>query len=605
MSRVPGFEREPVRPIDRVQRGVDRYPGDTANEPQILHWRCNLTALSHVFNLFFVACVDRVHIFQPTFPHQKLLGDPDLILPIANSGQGSTQAHIDPVRPHAANRVLVDFLGHDEILLLACDDGDVIGYRTRDIQRAIDLGEGYDLSPFFVRNVLRSAWGLAVHTTARKIAVSANTHEITVFAFGLTGQEAELYSLNSFSLEDRTTNTTTTLRGHETNIPDIAFCNTGDDPMGRWLLSSDIGGITYIWNVEGYGPFTGYQHRFCNGSCNFCQCNSDQIIQRHASWGCMWLDKPSFRETKTIEETTGLYGSNYSLDKHPPEIWDITASLDVVQNAATTYPPPPVATTTTAVDNNDGEGHADMPEGSLTEPMDADEEDDNVPDIGDPEEQASTADQEEGNIETASGTSESTLPEYPEDPLAPQPPDSPILITSVRDVFLTHPYRHQNHIINFAPPPFRPPWIPFHDPLRQSVGAGASASFHKQQRKDRMSLYAYIRDLGVVVVGSPKGRAAVFVLTKTHVVGRAVYAMRLEHLLPFASEERDRQRPEETLVGVAAGPVQGFLASGREYNPLRRWRLFLYYKHHSLLAYELGRRVGVEGDDVFVEQLVV
>jgi hypothetical protein len=72
----------------------------------------------------------------------------------------------------------VDYLGNEEILLLTCDDGDVVGYRTAEIQRALDRrvttlepANEEDVRVFLHRNIGASAWGLAVHREARIIAI--------------------------------------------------------------------------------------------------------------------------------------------------------------------------------------------------------------------------------------------------------------------------------------------------------------------------------------------------------------------------------------------------------------------------------------------------
>ena len=134
-----------------------------------------------------------IHVFLLTYPDQLFQDQPDLIIDLPPSNF-RIRGDINPTSPHSANRALVAKLGTEEILLVACDDGDVIGYNTKSIQGAIDrkgLSEDHDASnsavpaAFFHENVGRSAWGLAVHETARIIAVSANTHSITVFAFAL------------------------------------------------------------------------------------------------------------------------------------------------------------------------------------------------------------------------------------------------------------------------------------------------------------------------------------------------------------------------------------------------------------------------------------
>lgn len=34
------------------------------------------------------------------------------------------------------------------------------------------------------------------------------------------------------------------------NLPSIAFCNTGDDPEGRWLIACNISGLIMIWDLQ-------------------------------------------------------------------------------------------------------------------------------------------------------------------------------------------------------------------------------------------------------------------------------------------------------------------------------------------------------------------
>ncbi len=178
-------------------------------------------------------------------------------------------------------------LGYEEIVIVACDDGDVLAYTTRSICEAIEnhiMESGVDRLPstakvreILFRNVGLSAWGIAVHKDARLIAVSANTHRISVFAFALCREVSpdrsgepgdrddspmptsdldlgpdEWTSAAGFSnpfLYRSTFNFQIVLKGHKTNIPNIAFCNTAADPNGRYLVSTDIGGSTFVWDI--------------------------------------------------------------------------------------------------------------------------------------------------------------------------------------------------------------------------------------------------------------------------------------------------------------------------------------------------------------------
>lgn len=101
---------------------------------------------------------------------------------------------MEPSDGHQVNHLIVGLLGEREILLMAYDDGDVIGYYTKLIEDTI--GDSYsplqshDLVPFFHENVGRSAWGLAIHQKSRLIAVGSNAHVATVFMPALAGATA-------------------------------------------------------------------------------------------------------------------------------------------------------------------------------------------------------------------------------------------------------------------------------------------------------------------------------------------------------------------------------------------------------------------------------
>lgn len=47
--------------------------------------------------------------------------------------------YIDSARPHCANQIKVGNLGTYEILLICCDDGDVLAFYTRVISAMLDL----------------------------------------------------------------------------------------------------------------------------------------------------------------------------------------------------------------------------------------------------------------------------------------------------------------------------------------------------------------------------------------------------------------------------------------------------------------------------------
>ncbi|KAF8866496.1 hypothetical protein BDZ45DRAFT_720071 [Acephala macrosclerotiorum] len=178
-----------------AQRGTLRYPrtseGLPDNVPRFLGWRLNLVALSAIHNLYFTACVDRILVFVPRDLRNTIPGKPDLILHLPRSFKATqVGGYIVPSVPHGINNIKIGDLGDLEILLVACDDGDVVAFYTHLINHEVQLAmnEGHTTPPIklmrpdFLQNVGISAWGLAIHTQSRLIAVGSNLKQITVFA---------------------------------------------------------------------------------------------------------------------------------------------------------------------------------------------------------------------------------------------------------------------------------------------------------------------------------------------------------------------------------------------------------------------------------------
>ena len=157
--------------------------------------------MSQYRNLLFVAYVDRIYVFEPGFPSQILPKKPAVIIAIPRSRSG-LRGYINPDFPHAINHLIIGEIGNEEVLVACCDDGDVVGYTIRSIERLLEtlpnLRRHLELSgrkienpptvpgvPFLLENVGKSAWGLATHKSQRLLAVSSNTSEIRIFVFAL------------------------------------------------------------------------------------------------------------------------------------------------------------------------------------------------------------------------------------------------------------------------------------------------------------------------------------------------------------------------------------------------------------------------------------
>lgn len=268
------------------------------------------TAFSQYRNLLFIAYVDKVYVYTPSFPEQTVTTKPQLVIDLPRSRPG-LRGYLDPSRPHAVNHLIVGDIGDEETVVVACDDGDVISYTVRSISLAIDEGaktvfapDPYEdqklkhyrqsgwanlilpiadphrtpgfriLAPWFHENVGASAWGLATHKQAMLLAVSSNTKEINIFSLGphwLLERRAtggmrpwnrasrstyppptiiERFLIGETRrLRDLSLGGKVTLRGHLANIPNVAFCDNNLDPGGSYLASTDIDGCTIVWDI--------------------------------------------------------------------------------------------------------------------------------------------------------------------------------------------------------------------------------------------------------------------------------------------------------------------------------------------------------------------
>ncbi|KAJ1331307.1 CRT10 [Microdochium nivale] len=189
---------------------TDSEAPDAASEPdehatpRIASWRLNLTALSQIYNFYVTAYRDQIHISRPrSCVTSRLPPSADLVLRPRPSAKGvAIGGAVDEMFPHQVNHLIIGDLGCDEILVMAYDDGDVIAYYTRHIEEALIAGAAQVQSspvdhregarrtpqPFFHENVGKSAWGLAIHSQSRLIAVGNNLRRVDVFAFALAGQ---------------------------------------------------------------------------------------------------------------------------------------------------------------------------------------------------------------------------------------------------------------------------------------------------------------------------------------------------------------------------------------------------------------------------------
>lgn len=616
-----------------------------------------------------------------------------MIIPTQPSESG-LPGHLDfdyPYDAHAINNLLVQKLGRDEVVATVHDDGDVgvilVRHVVHAIKTRISSGTTEDLTadnvkPIFQRNVGISAWGLAIHSQARVIAVSSNNHEVTVFRFGLVDEpttprgfrrkgrrreqrrdEANLSpdeplftpsaqtppgdAGEDVSRPARTTDVTRQVLNGEANIPHIAFCNTGDDPDAKWLLTTDISGICRVMDLDRFRLTQAFRFgpSFALGS----QGQHDPI---NAGWGMMFLDKRSFIPGPTLEAALGL-GKGESVPdlKTDVRVWDLSKTLRHLDDVSKAFVQPKkkdsrqstpsrsrsmsqrtsevssplAAARATSIDStgegeevggvsllqeeDEGDSSTLLPSSPPPEP-DPEPEDTSDPDLemfDDFEDDSDAGEPTEDFINPANFYSGEricgNLPSFVRGDNICEDLPCPILHASIRNIYLMQPSNQKQ-----GGGPFSPPFIGLAAPLKQKVQAGYAGL----SRMDRLNMHAYIPSIGVVVLASQKGRAIVLSLSKVPTSVRypsemealgskSNYAMRVECILPYESQEKAGQRPFTPLHGIAVGPIQGSERGGEE---RKRWRLMMMYQDHSVLSYEI-RRKEMQEVDVGLASLVI
>ncbi|QIX01829.1 hypothetical protein AMS68_007346 [Peltaster fructicola] len=567
-----------------VQSFTQRFPGKRRrldeSVPQCAPWRCNLTGLSQRHNLYFVAYGAEIFVYRPQFPSQAL-SEPVLVIPCRE--EGPRLGYLDLRQPDCINNLLVAFLGKEEVVATVRDNGDVETVLIRHVLQAIQARAGKSLHnladevrPSFQGNVGISAWGLAIHSQARIIAVSSNNHRITIFKFALVASARRMDVIEQ-------------LINGEANIPSIAFCNTGDDPRARWLLTTDINGVCRAIDLHKSLPVQSF--RFGRQIEGIYGGGYDRL---NAGWSIMFLDQRSFCKAPTLHDAIGTLELPDARDN--PTIWDLSKTVRGLLNHSnafvhyqTTGKPqresrhPPdsdeadvdleIYEEVAVVDEELEEAHTDVPE--MVDDFDEDDE---------------------GTEDTISATAfyggERVCANFPRFqksvPMCDDLP-CPILHASVRNIYLLQPTQSAH---------WRPPFLGIAAPLKQSI----EVQHHTLNMFDRLNMSVYIAALGVVVIASQKGRAIVLALTKldgsaqypaelASLGSKTNYTMRIDAVLPFDSQEKLNQRPFSPLHGIAASPLQGTEDLSDE---KKRWRLLLMYQDQSVLSYEIARQAVVQ-----------
>lgn len=582
------------------------------------------------------------------------------------------RGHIDPRHPHSINSLIVQYLGTEEVIAAARDDGDVDVFLVRHIAHAIDrraehgntiISDPYEVRPIFQRNVGESAWGLAIHSKCRIIAASANNQQVTIFKLGLVNDDGHVNenvdhdddndSAERIGEDDREIDVTYRVVNGTCNIPFIAFCNTGDDPGARWLLTTDISGYCRAIDLENMQ--TAQKFRFNRPSLSNPPNDFDPV---NAGWAIMFLDSRSFISQTSLNAAIGVKeGQSLPGFRVNGSIWDISSTVQNIPDASQTFIKKASRLRTTrpvpvSVNRNWDVRSDDTAEETDTTTITTRTDEQTVSSRASPSPETAPAQQDSQEAEDDdamslySGEMDSD-DDFDRDfawrsawtgPLCESPNNlcgelpCPILHASVRNVFLLQPSDRRvagespcssptvSRVSSHTPRPRTIPnisdvtQIGFTNALQQYVQADLAYI----NVFERLNLHAYLPSLGLVILASQKGRAVLVSLTKIdrpianerigknnpsgEAQAQPIYAMRIARLLPLAAQEAADARPFAPLAGLAAGPIQG-----TEHRPdeKKRWRVLLYYADHTVLSYEVRRRATARTAGLEVESWTI
>ncbi|KAK6079121.1 hypothetical protein SCUP515_04154 [Seiridium cupressi] len=553
--------------------------------PTIARWRLNLTALSQKYNLYFAVYRDMIHVSRPrSCVSHNLPSIPDLILrPTASVAAGAVGGTLDHTFPHQVNHLIVGDFGHEEIMLMAYDDGDVIGFYTRAIEDEVVRHEQSprarplsNIRPFFHENVQISAWGLALHAKSRIIAVGSNLHTATVFVPALSGHpfqpvvgdtrrlyytvrknpsgcpdagNVKLYEDNTKNeswVRRRDANWIITLdtRPQGDNIPNLTFSSDESGDADK-VVAIDVKGNIWLMDIWRFGrPFQKILplHRGLPNSL-------PGDVGRPRGWGVLVIRSSSFLPADSHEDALGLPARETRRMSHNQVGKWVDTSLAVrhIPHSSTQHPWARL-------------GHRER-----------------------------IASNELSRLITNESWRSDYVADILRQPFRPQLDQRPrpiladgasIIRFYETDIEL-RPHEEygvgimMQHATKQIQP--QPPGLP---PLRWA--------------HERLSNNNYIPELSLVVAGSMCGRVALvtLTLTKNHDL-MFERGFKIEAILPKEEDEDERLRPVCPLFGVAVGPLPVDGKPDRHDLPRpRRYRIMLQYYDQRILSYEISRGSG-------------
>jgi hypothetical protein len=528
-----------------------RFRPEFPNVHSRSHLRKNLTALSHRYNLYFVAQRDVILVSSTWYPEFHLQEHVEILVPVQGTGDG----HIDVQYPHQINHLVVEQLGTQEVLIVACDDGTIAIWHTFPIS-IWDTSKRYDRPPVVLEDLEESAWGIAVHRKSRKIAFTSNSYTVHVLEMALEDNEDTNKSCSMH--KSRQENMMRYFKATEYNLPCVAFCNTGDDPLGRYVMCGDITGKMMIWDTfhDKIVRFWTAHHCCRKRARNYCQCFAPDRDEQYdyCVWGLGWLSLRSFIEYHNSDEYLDKQDVNLFHFAGNWKKWRSWGYVEERSKRRQLERPPMQVEADFSIEHrllSDENGFVTENEVGFLEDM---------------------------GVETAKVKTDDCA----------IPPAGPRLYISQHSLGLD--LSEYPTVRNYLDAPRQKP-VP-----GATINSFSLPYWFEQERQDelvanshyrftlqnRFLHFAVIEELGLVLVSTGSGRCVVLNLISSS----DGFQMTVEDVLPTKKQEERKERPDirnTFLLGMTVAPIIGS----------RSWVLFLHYTDHKMLTYELNRKLPV------------
>ncbi|KNE68498.1 hypothetical protein AMAG_12674 [Allomyces macrogynus ATCC 38327] len=199
---------------------------------QVAPWRMNLlqVASEHHPGVVFVARGDKI-LGLAVDPVMLCTGETPVV--VLGHPDGPTDPRADPADEGTPtiNQIRVGHFGEHEALVAVDDFGRIMVWLTEFLHR-----------PPILLTVGQSAWGIAIHRDRHLLAVSCNSHDITVWDLRFHLDFSTLTGSKSLPIYLQSNRV---LHGHAHNVPAIAF-----DPSSRFLASVSIDQSCKLWDLS-------------------------------------------------------------------------------------------------------------------------------------------------------------------------------------------------------------------------------------------------------------------------------------------------------------------------------------------------------------------